>query len=169
MAIPTPDSAPLSPEFKRAINHLDKNIDKVPFTTNLPDHHIWKLNSFVKVRASLSSKNIPAGRGWRWSQTKGRRVVYLPHRRSTVTLFKLIPRTTKNSPFLKPPSFKLWKFELQDISTENYTTENGPATTIVWCERGERIDAHSLPQLQELKFLSEFMEPTQASCFWPSH
>ena len=150
----------LSPEFNRALAVLDARLDTISYTKNLPEVMLWQHNTFVKVFGAISSKQIPSGQGWSWSQTKGRRIVYMSERKMSVMLFKLLPRITKKSPYLHAPSFKVWKFEIRhDDATY--------PTTVLWCERGEQPDICSLPLLQDLNFLSEFMDPENASCFWP--
>ena len=159
----------LSPEYHRALQHLDRNLDELhlfPRTTISPDMLLDNNIQLIEVSSQdrMSNKQFPKGAFWRWNQTKKRREVYLNNRNSVVNFAKFTPRRSSRRSTEELPSLKLWHFEIsyRDFPLVTYH--------VLWCEKGYE----TLPNIttfdvsmDDLTFLIPFMPETTANELFP--
>lgn len=179
-------SKKLQPEYARAVDFLDKNLNRCPNYSKLDSCNLLD-GSFKLFEKRFPIKQIPSGKCWRWNQTNARKEVTIPHRNATVKILKLIPRK-RNTIVVDDsdiPSFKVWQYEV--------ISPNAKPIFALWCEKGlQNVDIckesrrrdHEMERSEieieseteyldleviwdDLSFLSSFMAPTVAQSFWP--
>ena len=151
----------LTPEYRNAMNVIDSaiSLNLVKSSYDIPNE-IMNQGSILQITRDFKSRNIPAGKTWRWNQVKSRYKVLLPKSKGIVEFYKLMPRTfRKDAPKPNQP-YKIWRFDVFDSSNGTNVTHR-----ILWCEKGLKDTETVL--LEDLKFLSHFMEPSVAREIWP--
>ena len=150
----------LTPEYRNALNVIDSSIslNLIKSSYEIPNE-IMNQGSILQITRDFKSRNIPSGKTWRWNQVKSRYKVLLPKSKRIVEFYKLMPRSFRKDG--KPNQlYKIWKFDVFDSSNSTKITHR-----ILWCEKGLKDTETVL--LEDLKFLSHFMEPNVAREIWP--
>lgn len=152
----------LTPEYRKAAEMitqvLSQNVLKRKLETKVPKE-ILKDGAIVCVIRDFKSRDIPSDIHWRWNQVKARKIINIQNiaGQFEIEFFKLMARPIQKIPY------KLWRFNIMKV--EN----NGSRSTqlrVLWCEHGEK-DILSAGVLNELQFLSPFMDPITAKEIWP--
>uniref|UniRef100_A0A7S4IDP3 Uncharacterized protein n=1 Tax=Vannella robusta TaxID=1487602 RepID=A0A7S4IDP3_9EUKA len=164
-------TAELTPEYHRALQHLERNLDELhifPRRSISPDMLLDNNMQLIEIYSGekMSNKQFPKGSFWRWNQTKRRREAFLNARNAVVSFAKFTPRRSSKKNNDELPSLKLWHFELK------YTDCPQVIYHILWCEKGY----NTLPSfstfdvsMDDLTFLIPFMPNDAAQELFPNH
>ena len=119
----------LKPEFKHALSLVDQALHSLqPKPISVVSCSIWTHDKFSLFDQPLRVRRIPAGKDWRWNQTKCKKHATLSTLNASVIFAKLVPRrTTKSDSPL--PNYKLWYFQIEPNDASG-------GMTAFWCERG---------------------------------
>lgn len=144
------------------MNIIDNGISMQLLTSTGCDisNEILNEGSMILIKKDFKSRNIPAGEYWRWNQVKSRYKVLLPITRLWVEFYKLLPRSVDKKEKTPKTPFKIWRFDVFESDS------NKVKFRILWCEKGIKDKDKLL--LEDLKFLSRFMEPNIVDEIWPS-
>ena len=124
-------SASLMPEFKRAASAFDSALTQLSMKPiSEVSSAIWTQGAFSLFDAPVRIRRIPAGRHWRWNQTKGKQGTTVSDG-SKLLVVKLVPRKASGAES-PAPKYKLWLFQFED------------ARTGFWCETGGSNPEHEL-------------------------
>ena len=118
-------------EFLRALSIFDQ-FYKDPFNhVFIPlKEDIWQISGNIAFYAgTLTASKIPSDSQWVWNQAKSRHKLTKPESKITIEILKLVSRKTRNSTLHKPPSMKLWQFNI-------FPTDNANPSVVLWCEKG---------------------------------
>ena len=114
----------------RVLNHvgafLSTNPSPSPALT--PDRTLYEGDLFV-FEGLQPLRSVPAGRGWRWNQTKGKKEIPRPDG-GLLCVTQVVPRkhAFRNKPAANSlPPYCFWHLL--------YTGDDG-VTTVLWCEKG---------------------------------
>merc|ERR1719282_715607 len=122
-------SAKLKPEFKHALASIDNALPRLPAAPlSSVSCTIWTHDKFSLFDQPLRVRRIPAGKDWRWNQTKCKKHATLHSLNASVIFAKLVPRRTSKSD-TPLPNYKLWYFQIEREGTTG-------GLTAFWCERG---------------------------------
>lgn len=148
----------LPPEYRNAAVILDEHLLKFPHIAGLDfiPLEIKEEGNISIISKEFKSRDIPAGKTWRWNQVKSRKQVLLTKTRIRVEIFKLMPRKVSKDSALPNETLKLWQYNIFDC---NLCVK----MKALWCERGITKKL----AIEDFKFLAEFMDETLAREFWP--
>lgn len=122
-------STKLKPEFKHALASIDNVLPRLPAVPlSSVSCAIWTHDKFSLFDQPLRVRRIPAGKDWRWNQTKCKKHATLTSCNASVIFAKLVPRRTNKSE-TPLPNYKLWYFQIEPEGATG-------GMTAFWCERG---------------------------------
>jgi len=153
----------LPKEFLRAISVFESFYSQdLTISPDSKMEEVWSKTGNIGLFSplgKLSPSKLSSGYGWRWSQAKTRRKVDLSDNITSLELFKLVPKSKPKITSSKPPSLRLWQF--------NVFTEGENMKVVLWCEKGIDQEEKEELKLSDFQFLASFMHPTHAKEFWP--
>lgn len=150
----------LPPEYKKAIeviSHVLEQDFRSEFNYSKVPKEIVTEGTIVCISKDFKSRDIPSDFNWKWNQVKARKVVCIQtnNGKYEVEFFKLMARPCQEI------SYKLWRFNVKLVGNEKYRFR------VLWCEQGVKSDILSSVALDDLQFLSQFMDPRIANEIWP--